>query len=820
MRKLHLFRFMLAAFALVATTAALSSCSDDKDDDFVFPTLEVTPTELSFDENGGTKTFDIKTEGKWTITGADDESWLAITPARQGSGNQQITVTVAAAAEAHSAELTITCFGTYYGIDKEMDSKKVKITQTKGGETPSDEEFYYNNFDKEEATKTYGPEKNSYPYLDQFEGWMNQTGTGIANVKYEYEGMSTRSNSTSDSDYSDYEGSGMNNLFFGNGGTFTIKEIAVNTPNLCLTFGTERYLKNQDNTFKVEDLPIQLSADGVKWSAPIEYGFPSSANTNGRWNLATANFTLPEGTTTLYIRWSTKVASAHRIDDVRLKGGVGGQQITFDGGGETPSGEEKAITIPEIIAALSTSEAVLDAEYDRVFEAVVVTDKAGGNVNNNNLQVMTPDATEPGNGITLFGSGITNPNDEAFAFAKGDHVKVTLKAGLAKIVNYSGLYEVTGGKGETWVTIEKIGTKQITPVVIAAKDLAAYQGMVVTLNDMTAPSTAAVWCEEKKYGQHTFTTGGENVTVFVQSGMPGLVNTQFIAGATGSVTGYATVYKNNAQICPQTPSDVAAFASKNPAISALTPSSLTFVAEGATQTIEVATVNTDDSYTIQASADNAHFQVNVSGKTISVTAPANETGAPITATLKVELMKDGSAVDTKTAELSQTMPVSGNVVTLTNDEIKSSMSNQEYGDFNFTNAFGNWTGKCRIQTADPDAGAYVQMNFSNVSTKSAFNSHILVPELKTKALQIEIKLAVNTTSSRAIGVYPTDYSYAEGVEKATHDAAALAMSDKTTQQGSATLTIDVSSLDLKQFSLFPSSDGAVYIESITIVCAE
>lgn len=645
----------LALFA-VATTAFVG-CANDDSEDFVFPTLDVTPQELTFDENGGAKTFDIVTEGKWTITGGEDQTWLAVTPARSGSGNQQITVTVAASEVAHAAELTVTCYGTYYGIDKEMDKKTVKITQTEGGEAPSTEEFYYNNFDKEEATETYGSGK-SYPYLDQFDGWMNQTGSGSAEVTYEYNGMSVRSNSTSDSNYSDYAGSGMNNLFFGNGGTFTIQKIAVTTTNLCLTFGTERYVYDaEDNTFVIGDLNVQLSADGTNWSDPIEYAFPAGANTNGRWNLATANFTLPDGTTTLYIRYTTKVASAHRVDDVRLTGGVGGQQITFNGGGETPSGEEKAITIPEIIAALTSEQTVLDAQYDRVFEAVVVTDKAGGNVNNNNLQVMTPGATEAGNGITLYGSGVTNPNDAGFTFAKGDRVKVTLKAGQARIVNYNGLYEVTGDKGATWVTIEKVGTETITPIVVDAKDLAAYQAMVVTLNNMTAPTTAAVWCEAEKYGQHTFTTNGQNVTVFVQSGMPGLVNTQFVAGATGSITGYATVYNKNAQICPQTPSDVAAFMSKEPSIM-VSPESLNFTAEGGSLPVTVTKLNADDSYTISASADNG-FSASVSGTTVTVTVGANTTQDVVNGTLTVKLMKDGVAVATQTVALLQARPVSG-----------------------------------------------------------------------------------------------------------------------------------------------------------------
>lgn len=814
MRKLQLFRFLWTALFAVATTAFVMSCAKDDSDDFVFPTLQVTPQELTFDENGGAKTFDIVTEGKWTITGGEDQTWLAVTPARSGSGNQQITVTVAASEEAHTAELTVTCYGTYYGIDKEMEALTVKITQTKGGEAPSTEEFYYNNFDKEEATKTYGTEGTSYPYLDQFDGWQNATGSGIAEVAYEYDGMSVRSNSTSDSNYSDYDGSGMNNLFFGNGGTFTIQKIAVTTTNLCLTFGAERYVYDaDDNTFVIGDLNVQLSADGTNWSDPIEYAFPAGANTNGRWNLATANFTLPDGTTTLYIRWTTKVASAHRVDDVRLTGGVGGQQITFGGGGgETPTGEEKAITIPEIIAALTSEQTVLDAQYDRVFEAVVVTDKAGGNVTNNNLQVMTPGATEAGNGITLFGSGVTNPTDAGFAFAKGDRVKVTLKAGLAEIVNYNGLYEVTGAKGATWVTIEKVGTETITPIVIDAKDLAAYQGMVVTLNNMTAPTTAAVWCEAEKYGQHTFTTGGQNVTVFVQSAMPGLVNTQFVAGATGPMTGYATVYNKNAQICPQTPSDVAAFMSADPAI-LVSPTALTFVAAGESKTVTVTKLNADDTYTIEATADNG-FTASVSGTTVTVTVGANETENTVSGTLTVQLMKEGAAVDTKTVTLSQSAPITGNVVALTKTDIENAPRVNNYGTFSVTAADGSvWTG-FGMGFGVSGAGNFMplQLGWNTDTSKDASKSYLKVPALSGNATKVTIVPNEKTSAERSFAVLPTDYVYGgEDVDTVIASALASVPTTGTTDP----LVIDLTGKNLKEF-IIRAVGGAVYIDSITV----
>jgi len=322
-----------------------------------------------------------------------------------------------------------------------------------------------------------------------------------------------------------------------------------------------------------------------------------------------------------------------------------------------PTGDAVVITIPEIIAKLTTSQVALDTNNDRYFEAVVVTDKEGGNFNGQNLQVMTPGATTAKNGITLYGSGkYTDPYDDGFTFVKGDKVKVTLKKGEARIVSYNGLYEVTGSKGADWVEIEKIGTETITPVVVDPAKLAEYQGMVVTVKGVTAPATAADWTTNEAFGKHTFTTSAGNMTVFVQKAMPGLVGTQFVAGSTGDITGYASVNSNAAQVCPQRPEDVAAFMgepSTDPAITKLDPTSLSFAATDNAKTVTVTAANADDC-TIEAATDKSEqFTTSVNGMVVTVTPKENTTEQAITATLTIKLMKAGAAVDTKTVAISQ-----------------------------------------------------------------------------------------------------------------------------------------------------------------------
>lgn len=657
----HLFRLVFGAFFLVAATA-FTGCSDD-DDKSLTPKLTADPTALDFtDETATTQTVAITANCEWTVT-ASNLDWATISP-MSGKGNGTISVTVSelpAGTNLREGKISFTLIHPEFGKWGQAESS-VAVKQYGSGVTPppTGDPIYANDFDKEQATEG----SSGWPFADQFEGWKNQTGTGADNVTYVANSISVRANYASNGSYSKYkdDASGVNNMLFRAGAEFEIHKIALDPAqkNLCLTFGSYKSLYGAaDNAFVTSEFHVYLSKDGENW-AEIAYDRPVEADEHsnyGTWALATANFTLKEVPSELYIRFISDLSSAHRVDDVKLFEGIGGTEV--DLGNVTPPtpGEAVVITIPEIIAKLTTSQVALDTNNDRYFEAVVVTDKEGGNFNGQNLQVMTPGATTAKNGITLYGSGkYTDPYDDGFTFVKGDKVKVTLKKGEARIVSYNGLYEVTGSKGADWVEIEKIGTETITPVVADPAKLAEYQGMVVTVKGVTAPATAADWTTNEAFGKHTFTTSAGNMTVFVQKAMPGLVGTQFVAGSTGDITGYASVNSNAAQVCPQRPEDVAAFMgepSTDPAITKLDPTSLSFAATDNAKTVTVTAANADGC-TIEAATDKSEqFTTSVNGMVVTVTPKENTTEQAITATLTIKLMKAGAAVDTKTVAISQ-----------------------------------------------------------------------------------------------------------------------------------------------------------------------
>lgn len=560
-------------------------------------------------------------------------------------------------------------------------------------------------------------------------------------------------------------------MFFGTSGVFEIQKIALESTqkNLQLTFGSYRSIfEDKDNAFKTSEFHVYLSKDGENW-AEITYDRPvgDDEHSNYAWALATANFTLKQVPSELYIKFTSDLTSAHRIDDVKLFEGIGGTEV--DLGNVTPPtpGEAVVITIPEIIAKLTTSQVALDTNNDRYFEAVVVTDKEGGNFNGQNLQVMTPGATTAKNGITLYGSGkYTDPYDDGFTFVKGDKVKVTLKKGEARIVSYNGLYEVTGSKGADWVEIEKIGTETITPVVVDPAKLAEYQGMVVTVKGVTAPATAADWTTNEAFGKHTFTTSAGNMTVFVQKAMPGLVGTQFVAASTGDITGYASVNSNAAQVCPQRPEDVAAFMgepSTDPAITKLDPTSLSFAATDNAKTVTVTAANADDC-TIEAATDKSEqFTASVDGMVVTVTPKENTTEQAITATLTIKLMKADAAVDTKTVAISQ----AGKSVP---------------GGSGYTRVTSITSGKKYIIVAEteskymamPAAAAMVSSKFEGVEVAVANNK--IESNATTDAYAVTIEASgANYTIKNSAGKY-IEYKGTSGTNLQLMDAASKAWS--------------------------------------------
>ena len=321
-----LFKSFFALAMVVGSALGFVACENEGDDVVSNPTVEVSTKSLNFSMEEGSQTVNVTANSDWKVE--VDVDWVTVTPAN-GTGDATITVAVAMNDTEAVRETNIKVIALHKNYGN-WETKKIAVKQSASNEAPVTEEFLYgDNFDGKEATKEYGSSNSSWPYIDQFPEFANAEGPASENVTYSGSGVSIRANSTSNSSYSDYAGSGSNNIFFGGGAYFQINDIALDASQLSykITFGGEKYTQDGDSTFRTEEFLLYISKNGTDW-APVEYTYAGTEP--GRWNMATAEFTLAAGVDVIYVKYEAKVASVYRLDDVKLYVGNGGQTIDLD----------------------------------------------------------------------------------------------------------------------------------------------------------------------------------------------------------------------------------------------------------------------------------------------------------------------------------------------------------------------------------------------------------------------------------------------------------------------------------------------------------
>lgn len=367
-------RTLISGSLALAAMLFAQSCGDKNEPEGV-PEINLSKDVIEFQQEASSETIKVASTRQWSLSNCPE--WIAVDPQKGKDPN--------------GMDVTISVLGNT-GLDREAalkfsigyDTKTLTVKQ-KGTGSATDAIVYANDFDKTEATKTFGT-GTSWPYLDQFDGWKNASGTGIGAETYSFSGMSARANSTSNSNYSDYKGSGSNNLFFGSSAYFSIQGIKLPSDvNYSLTFGAEKYNQDNGSLFKHDEFHVYVSSDAKKW-VEIEYTFPNG-DKEGRWDLATSNFTVPKGTSSLSIYVKTDVASSYRLDDLNLSvAAEAGTVIDFSkgvdlgtGSGETPEPTPGAGTIAEIAAG--AENAAIDLKDVLVtgvtLKSYVITDATG-----------------------------------------------------------------------------------------------------------------------------------------------------------------------------------------------------------------------------------------------------------------------------------------------------------------------------------------------------------------------------------------------------------------------------------------------------------
>lgn len=790
----HLFRLVFGAFFLVAATA-FTGCSDD-DDKSLTPKLTADPTALDFtDETATTQTVAITANCEWTVT-ASNLDWATISP-MSGKGNGTISVTVSelpAGTNLREGKISFTLIHPEFGKWGQAESS-VAVKQYGSGVTPppTGDAIYANDFDKEQAQK--GAD-GKFPFADAFEGWKNQTGTGADNVAYKTSGISVRSNSPSNDSHSKYkdDASGVNNMFFGTSGVFEIQKIALESTqkNLQLTFGSYRSIfEDKDNAFKTSEFHVYLSKDGENW-AEITYDRPVGDDEHsnyGTWALATANFTLKQVPSELYIKFTSDLTSAHRIDDVKLFEGIGGTEVDLDN--ITPPVTETK-TIAEVIAgsvgATYTTQGQVVAINGRSF---LIQDNSGK--------------------ILVYLGWKDNKPVVDYSATIGQTVKVT-----GKTTTYSKLVQFS----ETDLVIEKVSDGSFTQPTPEKFDGAAF--------DAYAAATPVI-----KYIEYsgTLTIDGYYYNIAVEGTdlqgslaypADGFVDAS-LNGQVVIVKGYTLGMTNQSKML----STIAVSVEKDgdapaePKITKLDPTSLSFAATDNAKTVTVTAANADDC-TIEAATDKSEqFTTSVNGMVVTVTPKENMTEQAITATLTIKLMKAGAAVDTKTVAISQAGKSGsggdGQQITLTLDDIIAiGGKSGAYAEFTYTNTFGEWSGKAAGGSSGKEC---LQIN---VKVNSAFGSFVQIPAVDGTIEKIEVTIR-EPYKGRAIGIFPVGYTYTKDTldkmkEQLAKDAIAISNetpSDVNNNEPFTFVIDNLSAKNLTQFSIFPTL-GAVSITAITV----
>lgn len=628
----HLFRLVFGAFFLVAATA-FTGCSDD-DDKSLTPKLTADPTALDFtDETATTQTVAITANCEWTVT-ASNLDWATISP-MSGKGNGTISVTVSelpAGTNLREGKISFTLIHPEFGKWGQAESS-VAVKQYGSGVTPppTGDPIYANDFDKEQAQK--GAD-GKFPFADAFEGWKNQTGTGADNVAYKTSGISVRSNSPSNDSHSKYkdDASGVNNMFFGTSGVFEIQKIALDPAqkNLCLTFGSYKSLYDaEDNAFVTSEFHVYLSKDGENW-AEIAYDRPVGDDEHskyGTWALATANFTLKQVPSELYIKFTSDLTSSHRIDDVKLFEGIGGTEVDLDN--ITPPVTETK-TIAEVIAgsvgATYTTQGQVVAINGRSF---LIQDNSGK--------------------ILVYLGWKDNKPVVDYSATIGQTVKVT-----GKTTTYSKLVQFS----ETDLVIEKVSDGSFTQPTPEKFDGAAFDAYAAATPVIKYIEYSGTLTIDGYY--YNIAVDGTDLQGSLAYPADGFVDAS-LNGQVVIVKGYTLGMTNQSKML----STIAVSVEKDgdapaePKITKLDPTSLSFAATDNAKTVTVTAANADDC-TIEAATDKSEqFTTSVKGMVVTVTPKENTTEQAITATLTIKLMKAGAAVDTKTVAISQAGKIVG-----------------------------------------------------------------------------------------------------------------------------------------------------------------
>lgn len=734
MKKFNLWKLLFTAFFAFAA-AAFVGCVDDNEDDGM-PYLEVTPTTLAFDLSGdpaagSTGKFVVKTNRPWELVIPAQADWVRPS-ATKGTGSAEVSFNLPGSQIAREARLTFQVYNPYGPYLTQ------EVTVQQGEIVPP---IYWETFGTE------GGSASPYPFLDEYTGFVH-TGEGAADVTYTGSGVSLRNTGSLSQGYPD--ASGHTKAFFGSGTPNMVVnniKLGEDQTNLKLTFGGVFYeYATKDNVFKPEKFHVYLSADGTTWSDALEYTIVDAAD---NWVYATADFSLANAVSALYIKFVADIASCYAIDDPTLLTGPGGQSVDLgsgSGGGvvvTTKPATDVTETGATLAGAVSTTEGVTAVGFQYTENASSIDWSSVAKV------AVEPVAATFTKAVTGLTAGTTYAVRAYATTADGDKNGAVLTftpsskpSGDKIVVDFSDLSNYPSGfptkKGTVDLTTYNFGGYDFTffGVLNTAGDKGGYysstyqsvtsliwgqNGAYIGLPAMADKALTKVVCKVPDGASAAVQVG-----VFDASGQPvsgGEVITwtkpasgERIYTYTLSNTAANTSYRlqinsaHNSQLNQLELYYGDGGGTTDPSIS-VDPTSLSFTAD-ADNTGKTITVSVDHqgAYNLYAkSSDNTQFPTTLSGSTVTVKAAANTTAQAKSATITIYL----ATAEGMTPVAQQTVSVtqaaaggsSGDVYYHTNVGTKA------VADKPFADSYDDWQ-------ATGSGAANVSYTSNNVSVRS------------------------------------------------------------------------------------------------------
>ena len=479
---------------LASLAALLAMVSCEVVEDLGMPSIKLDGDgTMTFDVAGGDQQINLTATRDWMVE--TDADWVMVSPDNGKASAAAQTVPVTALENKGMDRTAVIKFTIG------MSFQTLTVTQAGPGGSTEDLELYVNDFDKTTSAKVDG----YWPYLDEFDGWMNARGRGADNVVHKFKSASARATSSN------------NNIWLPKtGGYFSVQGIALDgTADLQLSFnvicGSPGSYKK---TFSSGAFKVYMSADNAKW---VDVACNVTENAE-EFDNAVVTFSVPANTESLSITFEkiSDETDGYRIDEVKLVASAeAGTQVDFSqgvektyddgnepGGGEDPQppvGEGTLMTIAEVLQ--SGSSALPSGAY---IEAVVISDRSLNNLTSKKgLYVQDETA-----GLQFY---LAANHELNF----GDKVKIDLSG--VKLADYNGAVQVSG------LALDKISTistgNSVTAKTVSIDDFLANgnagKGMIELVNQAGAELVGMGFLIEK-----AFQKGGEllrNTGIHVES---------------------------------------------------------------------------------------------------------------------------------------------------------------------------------------------------------------------------------------------------------------------------------------------------------------